>query len=295
VAGQLQKFATGWKTKAPVSLQPDLEASESKARVGASEPLHGAELQEARYLRAYLLQRIAIGVLGIAMPIVLVLTDIRFWPDFDPRGSLSAYYYSGTRDWLVGLLCVIAVFLMTYKVAEKNLDNTFSTTAGVTALLVAIFPTNRSPDEQAAGLNLLQEWLGESRVAFVHYVAATTAILMLAVISFFFGVREGRRPDRQGEGLSRHSPAWWQWYHWWLAFLIVLAVLYIGITQAFDVWSSHSLLIGETVALIAFGASWLAKGWERAAFRRLDRIGRGPDGAGSAVDSGVGIDEVRRG
>ena len=81
----------------------------------------------ARYIRSYLIMRALVGALGIALPFALVLID--GW-GFDghpfPRTSLSAYYYSGTRELFVGALCAIGVFLITYKVAEINLDNTLS-------------------------------------------------------------------------------------------------------------------------------------------------------------------------
>ena len=65
------------------------------------------------------------------------------------RSSLSAYYYSGARDLMVGTICAIGTFLLAYKVAERNLDNTLSVLAGLTVILVALFPprvrTGRNP------------------------------------------------------------------------------------------------------------------------------------------------------
>ena len=91
----------------------------------------------------------------------------------------------------------------------------------------------------------------------IHYVAAAVFIASLAVISFFFGVREGSRAPREG----RRSPTFWRWYHWSWAGTIVVALLWIAVTQIVGS-PDKALLIGEAVAVWAFGASWLMKGFE---------------------------------
>ena len=146
----------------------------------------------ARYVRAFLIMRVLIGALGIALPFALVLID-GIWFDGNPfpRPSLSDYYYSGVRELFVGALSATGVFLIAYKVAEVNLDNTLSVLAGVAVLGVALFPTDRS--SQAIALTPLQDRLGETIVATIHYASAATFISALAFISYFFGRREGAR------------------------------------------------------------------------------------------------------
>ena len=76
-----------------------------------------------RYVRSYLIMRVLVGVIGIGLPFAVVLLD-GVWFDGDPfpRDALSAYYYSGARELFVGALSATGVFLLTYKVAERNLD-----------------------------------------------------------------------------------------------------------------------------------------------------------------------------
>jgi hypothetical protein len=64
--------------------------------------------QAADYLvRTYLGMRLALGVLGIALPFLLVVVD--WWLiEWDLRGSMSAYYHSSSRDLFVGGLVVTA-------------------------------------------------------------------------------------------------------------------------------------------------------------------------------------------
>ena len=209
----------------------------------------------SRYVRSYLFMRVFVGALGVALPLALVLGDgLVLGGDPFPRSSLSAYYYSGVRDVFVGTLSAIGVFLVTYKVAERTLDNTLSTLAGVAVGLVALLPTGLPGGDQPTPL---QELLGVSTVETIHYVSAAAFIGSLAVISFFFGVREGSRPHLPG----RRSPAFWRWFHWACGAAIVVSLLWIAVTQ-FAGGPSRSLLIGQWVAVWAFGASWFAKGLE---------------------------------
>ena len=211
----------------------------------------------ARYVRSYLIMRTVVGLLGIALPFALVLVGtVWLGASSSLRESLSAYYYSGARELFVGGLSATGVFLITYKVAEINLDNTLSLLAGLSVLIVALFPTGRPNDGIA--LTPLQNRLGESFVSRTHFTAAGVFILSLAVITYYFGKREGARDARPG----RRSPRFWQTYHWICAAVILVAFAWSGVTQFFDVGPSRALLYGEVVAVWAFGASWLWKGLE---------------------------------
>jgi thiol:disulfide interchange protein len=216
-----------------------------------------ADQEGSRYVRSYLIMRLFVGALGVALPLMLVFVDgLAFDGDPFPRDSLSAYYYSGVRELFVGTLCATAVFLVTYKVAELSLDNTLSTLAGAAALVVALFPTGRDAGDDIA-LTPLQDRLGEGVVQTIHFVAAATFIVSLGVITYFFGVREGARPPREGN----RSPAFWRSYHWACAGTIAAALEWILVTMLAG-WPRTSLLIGEALSVWAFGASWLAKGAE---------------------------------
>ena len=160
------------------------------------------------------------------------------------------------RELFVGALCATGVFLVAYKVAEVNLDNTLSVLAGVAALGVALFPTDRPRDSVPP--TPLQEELGETLVATVHYSSAAVFIIALGVISYFFGKREGARPAVAG----KRPPGFWRAFHWACAGVIAAMLLWILVTEVFDTGPAESLLIGEAVSVWAFGVSWLWKGLE---------------------------------
>ena len=182
-----------------------------------------------------------------------------------PRGSLSSYYSSSTREVFVGTLSATAVFLITYKVVTRSLDNTLSWMAGMAVLLVAIFPTGRP--SRTLALTPIQDRLGESVVQAIHFSGAFVFIAALAVICWFFGVREGKRDTRP----HKRSPRFWRNFHWTCAGVIAGSLAFIGIT-ALAGGPDKALLIGETLSVWAFGISWLMKGLELDYLRTTERV-----------------------
>jgi CDP-diglyceride synthetase len=210
----------------------------------------------SRYVRSFLILRAAVGALGAALPLILVFGDgLGLDGNPFPRTSISAYYYSGMRDFYVGLICSTGIFLVAYKVAERNLDNTLSLIAGLAALAVAWGPPQRPPSIPPSPL---QERLGDTTCATIHFVGAAVFLVALCVLSFFFGVREGKRPPRPG----KRPPKFWRTYHWVCAGVMAVALLFMGVTELLDAGPHNALLFGETASLFAFGASWLLKGLE---------------------------------
>jgi hypothetical protein len=222
----------------------------TEARPGPADPA------KLLYVRSYLVMRLGVGVLGLALPFLLILVDLPLSSDRPiPRDSLSAYYFAGVRDYFVGILAVVAIFLISYKVMEKNLDNLLSGIAGLAALAVALFPTAPAVE---ARVTPLQDALGVKFVQSIHFTGAAVFIGSLGVLCYFFGLREGKREPRSG---MRHSPAFWRRFHWSCAGAIAAAVLFIPL-GAFVLDIRTALLIGEVIAVVAFALSWLTKGFE---------------------------------
>jgi hypothetical protein len=209
--------------------------------------------QQRRYLSAFLRLRVGIGVLGIVLPFFLWAVDAWLGGEPSPRHSLSAYYYSGVGAFFVGGLCATGVFLVAYKVSEVNLDNTLSLLAGLLVILVAVFPK----DPEALPDSPLQEKLGAGLVAGIHFGSAAFFISFLGILSIFFGVREARRAES-----SPRKARFWRNYHWLCAALIGAGLLLCLVNWAFGWGPDISLFLGETMAVVAFGASWLLKGFE---------------------------------
>lgn len=204
------------------------------------------------YVRSYLIMRFLVGLLGIAVPVLLVLGEPLLFDDRPfPLGSLSTYYYSGAREVFVGSLFVIGGFLATYKIADHSWENVASIVAGLAAATVALFPTGRP----GTGVppTPLQASLGESVVEHVHYGGGAVFFTSLAVISYLF--------SRSGPKTGRRSPAFWRRFHLACCGVIVAALAFALLHLMLD-WPGKGLLIAEIVAVWAFGLSWLMKGFE---------------------------------
>jgi hypothetical protein len=206
---------------------------------------------EPSYVRSYVFTRFAIGLLGVLLPPVLVFLEPALFDGLPaPRGSLSAYYYSGLREVFVGGLWAIGVFLVVYKFLDVSWESLLSSLAGAAAVLVAVFPTERPGDGVTP--TPFQVKLGEDVVTGIHYGAAIAFIGLLVPIVLFFARDEGGRGHRK-----------WRNFHTFTAAFIVLGAAlaaFAGITGGPD----KGVLFGEWIAIWAFGASWLAKGaeWE---------------------------------
>ncbi len=119
---------------------------------------------------SYLGLRKAVGFIGFALPPVLVLGK---WLLQDPgvQGSISAYYYTIMRDVLVGSLCAIAMFMLSYRGYERK-DDIASNIASLSALGVALFPTKPAGDVSRM-------------VAFVGYLHYASAIAFFLTMAYF--------------------------------------------------------------------------------------------------------------
>lgn len=221
---------------------------------------------EPRYVRSYVFTRFTIGLLGALLPLVLVFLEPALFDGLPaPRGSLSAYYYSGLREVFVGGLWAIGVFLVVYKFLDFSWESLLSSLAGAAAVLVAAFPTERPGDGVTP--TPFQVKLGEDFVTAIHYGAAVAFIALLVPITLFFARDERRRAHRT-----------WQGFHTVAAGLIVFGgvlAAFTGITGGPD----KGVLFGEWIAILAFGASWLAKGaeWETLFGRRSASVFAGAD------------------
>ncbi len=155
------------------------------------------------YIQSYLLIRTLVGLLGIALPLAFIVGEAFIdGQTLRVRGSVSAYCHSSMHDLYVGGLCVIGFLLATYLSGKtRSLDFRLSLVAGIAVLGVA-FPMERPAMAEAAPrcgsqpmppeCAAIQQRLGETVVATLHFLSAATFILSLAAIAFVFARREQR-------------------------------------------------------------------------------------------------------
>ncbi len=191
-----------------------------------------------------------IGILGLLLPLLLfIFAGLRRTvglPGWTPLNSISAYYYTGAVAIFVGVLFALALFLLTYPGYKGVIaDRLLGLVGGTAAILVTLFPTS-APD----GLCAPTWWSPYMRT--VHYVSAV--VLFVAFILFaiwlFRKSNIPRRGDRPLEKRRRDD--------------ICLACGIVMIASV--LWAASSMLthgplfLPESIAIIAFAASWLTKG-----------------------------------
>lgn len=188
-------------------------------------------------VHSYLFLRRAIGLIGLALPFVLVLGK-QLAQGGAVAGSLSSYYYTDLRDVLVGAMCAAGVFLLAYY-GHDYVDNIASTVAGLGAIGLALFPT--TPDHDVTA------WDRTSGV--LHLAFAAVFFLSLAYFCLRLFPHDGEQPEKFGVLYRTCGGVI-------LACLVLIALAkYLGIAP-----SLHPALWLEAIAVEAFGVAWLVKG-----------------------------------
>lgn len=213
-----------------------------ETRSGAQEPTgEPATSSTDGLVISYLTLRRAVGVLGIALPIVLAVGDLVFGNDQGLQPTISDYYGTGMRNVFVGLLFAIGLFLFSYRGFDWR-DYLAGKLAFAFAVGVALFPTTSH--------------LGWVRV--VHVVLAAALFLTLSVFSLFLFTRTaaGAPPTRQKLKRNRVYRV--------CGIVILGCIGAIAVDAALlrdaPVAALKPIFWLETTALWAFGFSWLTKG-----------------------------------
>jgi hypothetical protein len=188
-------------------------------------------------------------LLGVALPPVLAFSVSAF------QDSISAYYYTGARDWFVGTLWVVGMFLIFYRYRPRHPETATSRSpaiksgfadaclgkvAGTAALVVALVPTaptvalsNQPP--------IIGMWHGLA--AFVLFVALALFPLLL-----FSQAREGA--------------ALYKWLGGLMLILVLMIAAYAfapeDLRSALAPWKP--VLVLEWVLIWIFGIAWFMKG-----------------------------------
>jgi len=194
----------------------------------------------------YLALRRAIGVIGTALPFVLVAGKwlIDGW---GIQPSISAYYYTSMRDVFVGSICAIGVFLLSYH-GYSRADDLAGNLACVFAAGLALFPT--SP---LTGASPTQAFVGH-----IHVTLASAFFLTLA----YFCLALFRKTDPAKAMTARKKER--NVVYTVCGYTILACIGLVAIDFAFLRGSALQAIDPvfwlESAAVLAFGISWLTKG-----------------------------------
>jgi len=191
---------------------------------------------------SYLTLRKIVGLLAISLVPVMVLGSFIFDHTHYIQISVSAYYHTSMRDALIGIVCGISLFLLSYNGYTKQ-DSIFSKLAGIFALGIAFFPTSETNDKSDTTSTL-------------HYLTSGVFFAILAYMSVFLFTKSTgiMTPEKKMRNRIYRICG------------ITMAVSVIGIPID-SIPAVHNLIgfikptiILETIALVSFGISWLTKG-----------------------------------
>jgi hypothetical protein len=197
-------------------------------------------------IRSYVFLRRSIGLIGMALPVLLIVGYL-FWSPPTVLTSISGYFYSPLRGVFVGSMCAVGVFLLSYR-GIGIIDDLISNVAAVAAVGLALFPTTPPGPRTAA----------QQHIGVVHVVCATTFFLMLAL----FCLVRFPKPDSDASAADPHKRARDIVYYvtGGLILLCLLLVVVTGLMPGTE--PAHPLLVLETVAIFSFGVSWFVKATE---------------------------------
>ncbi|GGE96633.1 hypothetical protein [Flavobacterium limi] len=199
--------------------------------------------------------RRAIGYLGISLPILLVVLSFISFFQTPLQHSISHYYYTNLREIFTGALCAVGLFLICYKghgnISILKNDNLLTNIAGVTALGVALVPTNPevASDKIYTLIPYSEKWMG-----WLHYGFAALLFLIFALLAInVFTISHENKIPLSKSILNENN------IYRFCGYSILLFIVMVPIAEKLHLFP-YSTLVFEALSLFAFGTAWLIKG-----------------------------------
>jgi hypothetical protein len=194
-----------------------------------------------------------VGAIALSLPPVLMLGKI-FWQSPGIEATISDYYYTNMRDYFVGALCAIGVFMTSYR-GELRVHNIAGMLGCLFAIGVAFCPTSPSgaTEDQAKLVGVFGATPTE-----LHFFFAACLFVLLAIFSLaIFPSPAGWKHDKN-------------WLHrgcGWIIVGCIAAGLVVWLLPRDLLDKSDPIFWIETIAVLAFALSWLTNGgtaWAKA-------------------------------
>lgn len=203
------------------------------------------EKRSSHLERSFIVQRRGMALLAAAFPFVFLVAS--FIRETELKTSLSAYYwtYDFERNFFVGVLCAVAVFLLLYK-GYTELEDRILDLAGIAALGIAFFPTDQAGDCTSSGFSL-------------HGLFAVTFFACIAFICIFMS--EHSLKDIGGQHKQEQFRLWYRVCSGIMVGSIAVAVLSRLLPEGVIQWlcENSAIFWFEAVGIWAFSAFWYIK------------------------------------
>lgn len=206
--------------------------------------------EENSQLISHITLRKVIGFIGIFLPIVLVLGSFLSGKYQTVQPSISDYYYTTMGDLFVGSLCAISLFLFCYK-GYDNRDNITANIAAFLGICIAVFPTSTHLERKHIGL-IEDEKISSA----IHFSAAILFFIALAFFSIYLFTLSKGYVSRKKKLRNKVYKT--------CGFIILGCIVLMGIyffsnSMQMQFEKCNPVLVLETIALWAFGISWITK------------------------------------
>jgi hypothetical protein len=182
-----------------------------------------------------------------------------------PLASVSHYYFTRAGSVFTIIVSLMAVFLIVYK-GREPVDFYLSSAAGIFALCLLLFPTTNLTEQccdsrMKYAITFIPTTALSGARAFFHYVSAGIFLLCLAYMSLFLFTKSATPVRQRGKNKK------WRNRIYITCGIIMMAALLVILAGGFldvipsGIYNKHKLTFWmETVAVEAFGFSWLVKG-----------------------------------
>jgi hypothetical protein len=208
---------------------------------------------------SYFAQRRAAGFIGLLLPPAVLIYD-KFLTVGCLPGSISASYYTGVRNYFVGSLCAVGVFLIS-SVGYKE-DRPWSILAGAMAIIVGFCPTKMDTCAVTGASGSI------AVTPVIHGIAACVLFLTFAffcLVLFIRTKKDGvlhKRPKLATLSIpKKRRNITYLVCGWVMMASMAVYGLWMGIAKLMSAKVPFHLLFAvEWICLWAFGIAWLVKG-----------------------------------
>jgi len=211
-----------------------------------------------QYKKTVITLRRAVGILGILLPAIVAIGAVTFGNCTGIQKSISMYYNTVMRNVFVGILAATALFMFAYRGYDYR-DRIAGISAFVFALGIAFFPPGK---DMIINCNYdISELQRADWVRTVHLISAVLYFITLAFISFFLFTRTDKKNVVYTPQKKIRNRLYRVCGIIIFGSLILIALWMLYLENKFSGFEKyHPIFWLETLALVAFGISWLVKG-----------------------------------
>jgi len=208
-----------------------------------------------QYKKTVITLRRAVGILGISLPLVVAFGAIILGDCTSIQRSISLYYNTIMRNVFVGILTATALFMFAYRGYDYR-DRIAGIAAFVFALGIAFFPATSQMVKDCGTLCTHVEY--HSWIRDVHLISAALYFITLSLISLLLFTRTDPKNVVFTEEKRKRNILYRICGYIIIGSLVLIAAYMLWIDPLFEQF--HPIFWLETLALVAFGISWLVKG-----------------------------------